>query len=750
MAISDIYSELLLEQMISNMIQSGQIPDILSIASQFETLTANLNLSIPQFVSSTYYVTDGEHASATKYDNTFTAIAQDLRVLYKESLAISTKAVNDYERWQTEVMILEKNLLDLQTDITNLLALTQDSISYFGTIQDNFTDTSMIDQDHTTTAIDITHQIISLPKVDLQPTRIFLNDLTDNDITFNVRNTIDFVSRADAIGTNLTNIFNQTISNWWTQLLFSSPQVVVCELIVQLSTSPITISKIDIQLHDSSQSSPMSITPLYSVDNYTFTQLPTINYTQTIRSNGNFTFSPIKAQWVKFLLTKSGPDPSNGGNQFSYEFGFNSIAFYNEQFSTTVSENLVSKSLYILNNEGLPTQFSRVAIETCERLEDTTSINWFITPSNDPTVPLTSGITWYQLTPQAQKVTQYPNILDFGDTSNQTLGLSGTNTSLGISYTGKATNPLLVNPGATFSLLSAGVNGALITNTITCTVPRYVFVNTNDRLLNYQIKDSNYSGSGSGTALTIDENDLILFRNKGSIGFYDADPTSKVRGIQKGWSFTDPYYYTTIQILNPNGISINVGNSPMIIDELSYTNVVSNTVLTGKVGDSTGIHHIQVHKDNWLAIEPNASSLAALQGLDNLYPYNQKLLIEGYQYGPTYPTNEPKVYTGVDLFAELVMKKCSLFDLVNNIKPDNYTYFALDYDLPGTHPGGNNPTRVFLLKVDNQNPDFQNEEFVLEFVVINQKYGYLRLKAELSTINAGNTPALTGYKIKLA
>lgn len=746
MSIENVYKDLILDQLIQDTIKAGEVPDSLEIQEEFEALIATLDLTKPQFDQTQYYITPKEKASAGKFNNTFKNMRQDIRVLYKEMLELGNKSINSFERWHAEARVLEKRLLDLESHITDLLLLIQDTDGYFGFVQDNFTDTSLIDQSLTTTSVDIKNQIISLSKTGTSVTRLFLNNIDPINVTFKVRNSVDFLSRIDGTNTALVNLFHQTSDIWWTQIQMSTQKPVVCELLIKLSDTSVSLSRIDVDLHDSSQSSSMNITPLYSIDGFNFSQLPTNTYNQDIKSSGTFQFSPIEATFIKFILVKQGSDPSNQQNKFVYEFGFKQISFYSESFSANTTQQLITNVLFVIDSIGNPLEFSKLTLDTCERIEVDTNINYFITASNNPNVPVDDNIVWHQITPLKRIDPINPVVLDLGDIDLQTIGDDET---LTISYFGRNTNSDFINPSNSFNLLSQGSSNVINEVVTTPILIRYSFVNSNDRILNYQIKDSNYIGSGSGNALVIDDIDIILFRNKGAKGFSDLDSTSKVRDIQKGWGFLDPYYSTVIQILNPNGISIDVGDKAIIIDEVSYTNKIDNKILFGVSGTQTGIHHISVHKDNWLSVEPNLTTLSALKAADNLYPFNHKLLVEGYQYDSSYPINSEKLYVGVDIFAEILMKQSSVFDLAHNIAQDNYNYYALDKDTSGTHNGGNLPTTVFLLKVNDQNPDFQNEEFVLKFKVINQKYKYLRLKAELSTEDQGITPALTAYKIKL-
>jgi hypothetical protein len=102
------------------------------------------------------------------------------------------------------------------------------------------------------------------------------------------------------------------------------------------------------------------------------------------------------------------------------------------------------------------------------------------------------------------------------------------------------------------------------------------------------------------------------------------------------------------------------------------------------------------------------------------------------------------------------MKKISVYDLVNNIQPDDYEKFALDDDLEdsdrlfeGSAATDTTPTQVFIVKVDENNSDFLNEEFMIRFKTANTMYKYLRFKAVFQTQNSSVTPFLGNYRIKI-
>lgn len=740
MSIDKTYNELLIEDFLKKKIEAGEFSTIIKLRHELLSYFESLDLSIPQFNAENHKVQYQEESSANKLNNTFKTIHTDLRVLYKEMQNLGDTATITYERYRLEAEALERRLENLENRIENLLLLAQDTDGYHSFFIDNFSDNYWVDQDNTTANVDSATQIVSIKPANSTPTRIYLEDLISTDVSFKIRSTIDFINRTDATNSELTYPFKQAHQAWSTTLNTKSSRPMTCELWIKLANEPIDLNSIYIELNDSCRSSLLNITPLYSIDNYTFTQLPTVGYTQDIRSSCLFSFDKIKAKYIKFLLTKNGPDPGLSTDDKSYQFGFKEISFYNEGFTRNSSQVMVSRPIYIkdsLTNE--PVEFSKIVLEACERVEAGTSINYFVAVSNDVEFP-TTNITWHPISPVSHAMPNYPTILDLGDISDYEVSPS-------IAYDLMAENDF-INPSASFHLLSYDVG--LIDDIVDSTTTRYMFTNSDERILNYQLKDSSYSGSGIGGKLNIDENSIIIFRNVGERGLQAEEETSQVRSVHRGWGFKDPYYTCIIEIKNPIGISIDFGDQGIIIDEKFYTGVVDATVLSGKESDSKGLHLIKIHKDNWLAVPSNLNSLDALKTEDLLYPYNHKLLIEGYSYGPSYQSNEEQIYKGVDLFAEFLMKKISIFDLIGSVAAGSFKYFALDKDANNTHVNGNKPTQVFVIKVDEDNPDFQNEKFVLRFKQVNQKFKYLRFKAELSTQKNSITPILDSYKIKFA
>ncbi len=748
MAIDVTYRKLLTEDYLLSELKKGEIPSAEDLSDVVDALLADVDFTLPQFKADNYRAVEDQSSSVSSFNLMQKDLLRDLQALYTEMLMLTEISTQDYERWGLEADTLEKILEKLENRIENLLLLTKDTEGYHSFLVDNFTDWQLIDRDLTTATVDPVGQIVTLGATGNKDTKVYLNSLPTANLSFKVRNTTDLISRVDAPGQVLGNIFKQSSAIWSTQIIMGKNRPVTCELIVKLGDLPVKISRILIRLNDSARSSPISVTPLYSNDNFNFSQLPTNTYTQEIRSLATFSFEELEATWIKFILIKNGPDPVSTTSNLVYQFGFREISFFSEAFDSADVQQVYSVPLSVPTaadpNEVV--EFSKVTLEVCERIEPGTTINYYLTASDDPEVPVDVDTVWVPVTPLSRVTGSQPRVIDLGDIENIEKGVEEIVT---ISHDPLETDETFINPGSTFHLLSQNADGDILDDIVVADAARYIFTNSHDRILNYQIKTSDYVGSGTGDILTFDEASLVVFRNVGEKGLDPEESTTRVRDVQRGWKFKDPYYITVIEIKKPEGITIDFGDKPVIIDDIRYTNVVSPKVLSGKTGTKKGVHTIKVHKDNWQSISPNLETLDEIQAEDTLYPYNHKLLIEGYEYPSTYSNNQEKIYLGVDLFASELMKRVSIFDLAHSVQANQYKFFALDRDAPETHTDGNESTSVFVVKVDDANTDFPNEQFVIRFNLVNQRYKYLRFRADLSTTSAKVSPGLDSYKIKL-
>jgi hypothetical protein len=466
--------------------------------------------------------------------------------------------------------------------------------------------------------------------------------------------------------------------------------------------------------------------PLLSADNHNYTQLPISAFKKSAVDKTTFMFPSTSARYIKFVMTKRGHDYVDE-KQYVYEFGMDQILLYNEGYREDTEAVFMSQPLSVNDIYGEPQPFSKIVLEVCEDVPLGTTIDYLVaaTSSSNTTV---SGMYFVPITPLDRDNDIYPQVLDFGDIA--TVSVSG----LMVSYDETAASGTFQFPSKFYQLIT-GVSGpvAQVGDGEASSI----------RYLSNQLGDAILSHTILASGVQIAEGSLALWRNVAKVGVAD----SEVRGVRAGWGYEEPYYKTTVYVENQAGANIDFGGNPVIIDGASTT---------GKVTLQHGRHVVWVHQDNWKEIEFGALDLNTLKAYDTLYPYNHRYLVEGYPYGAWWV--EEKAYRGFDIVAQYFLRETSVFDMLYNVPVDGYEYFAQDIEAvdPGAilngspMPEGKGNTVVFLVKIDTENADLVNEDFLLKFKAVNSQVTYVRLKAVLKTEDATVAPYLDSYRLKVS
>jgi hypothetical protein len=725
MAIETTYRELVLENIIKSLLEDGISPSVTKITNEFNDFVSAYDVSAPLFSKETYKVTENSTSSSELFRSTSDAILQDMKVIYKHLLKTSDQIIINFDRWRDEAQLLEQRLNDLQNRVETILLISEDTAGYLNYIQDNFVDTSKVDMSVTSAYINPAGQYATIATSSVGSTKLDLSGLLEDSLEFVVLSKTGLVSQVAAERSNKINILRDQNIFWQEKIYTNRPLPVSVELKINFKEQK-TFSRIDLDLHMAVGSASIQCTPMYSDDGYNWQQFPTDNFTLSVVDRARFQFSSVTTQYFKLIMTKLSFDVISN-ELYVYEFGLDEIAFFNEGFTTGTEHTLISQPLSVNNvTTNTPQEFNKVVLDTCEFIPAETFIDYYVVASNTSTVPYTSS-SWIALSPSTRDNPIYPTSLDLGSLSQ--IEISG----VGISYDLTENTNALINPDKDFTLVTGTSGTTPTTAAVVSSAKRYDFLNSNDRILNYELS----------TDVVYADKTLEIWRN-----VRDTSSSSLVREYLNGWGFEEPHYSTTVKVDNANGITMDFGSKTIIID---------GTVQSGKVNITYGNHSILVHKDNWKYIDPTSvTDLATLKTADSLYPYNHRYLVEGFVYPAGYPTNEEEIYKGFDIVAEFLMKEASIFDITYNIKKDDYARYSLDLDAEdtGATVGGSattrEPSRVFVVKVDEEHSDFTNEKFLIRFKSVDTLYKYLRLKTVFRTEDSSITPYLDSYRIKIS
>ena len=300
-----------------------------------------------------------------------------------------------------------------------------------------------------------------------------------------------------------------------------------------------------------------------------------------------------------------------------------------------------------------------------------------------------------------------------------------------------------------------------------------------------------FRGSGDSTNMVLIKEDnspvllssassgLKIWRNLG-----DKDRFRTIRQpdghlIEEGWLFDGNYYSCFFEVSDTEGQTVDFG------PELEIDGVKRS----GTVRLTRGIHHVKIASENWLSLKglsrftdfnENTRTFSALKkeqwgalGIDDeadvveygvhgderhtfhdaLYPYNQKLLIEGLSYDDSYQT--VKVYRAKHRFAARLLVRQSEFNFEKNIDDLDYGKFAI---LTVKDDQGTDSPGAIVVKVDKSLSERSGDSAAWKprevFEIVRQTSSTtlaegLIFKAVFRTSNKRRCPSLDGYEIKV-
>lgn len=677
-ALTEVKTNKTLESIIKDKLLAGENVSSSDLINAFNEQVEDNPLEEKTFDLNNNVVSYKETSSATKYNDTLNSIQKDIEDAYDTLLYISQQRAYSFERWKAELVKYSRMAARLKDSVNGLLAIKQDTAGYFNIITEDFNDLVNIDTTNTTAALDLDYHIATISYDSNSRQKIDLNNIQPEDMNFNILSRKKLKTYNLVPGSRLVHAVADQAYTWQHRVFMSaSDEPVDAELRITVSNDdPIKVNRILVDLHSSNVSSNINTKILYSIDNYNWEDIPSVNNPQNIIDKGYFDFPDIEAKHFKFIMTKYGHDESTTSG-YMYEFGAKEITFFTRAYNETESE-VVSKPLSYLVDPENPLSakktFNQVSIEVCEVIPDATSIDYYVS--------LDDGTTWNNITPTNRDAAPFTRVVTAGGHVERSSNID------------------------------------IILDLITS----YSYKNANDILL----ENPDPLDVVDVTTLEIPHEHISVWRD---IGQGDSVLT---RESVSGWQFDEEYYTTFFNVENNDGIVIELGDTVAELD---------NEVITGTVSISKGAHKFRTYRGNWFML-PDGTDENSLQDNDILYPYNHKLLIEGFTY--TGGFSGEKVYIGADLYASYIMTEINQFDFEYNIDDNDYS----KYTIFETNEGGNDVLK-FLIKYNNNISDFANENFYISSRTVQNNVDEVLVKSVLQTQTLDVSPILTGYKVKI-
>ena len=196
-----------------------------------------------------------------------------------------------------------------------------------------------------------------------------------------------------------------------------------------------------------------------------------------------------------------------------------------------------------------------------------------------------------------------------------------------------------------------------------------------------------------------------------------------------GWVKTTAGYKTTLNVVLPEGLILNLGNSSAVINGNRVSGIV-----TVRQGYST----FETSDTNWIEIDETLNTASAVRAADALYPFNHKYLVEGYPYSNGFVGEKP--YQGVGEYFGTLLQYVSPAEFNASVNRFNYGIYTIDDDTDEL---------FFKIKVDKSDGTWKDELVLVSWSVTSTGDNGLYVKVDLASYSAKNTPRVDSFKVRV-
>ena len=385
-----------------------------------------------------------------------------------------------------------------------------------------------------------------------------------------------------------------------------------------------------------------------------------------------------KVKKLKIYLSKEAPDLIQNGSG-KYIFSLDTIEIINGDYKIDKKSELYAGPYELKDELGNPVNFSMATIDhgTCCIIPDQTSISFFLSKDN---------LNWHPAAFNQQML----DVVQFGSTLPENKKrLEDT----------KSLNSLLsesqIKKSDIYLELEKGKEA--VTNIYIPSEEAENFVRQNTKI------KRNLSVRGK-----------------------------KLYGTQSGW-FKDNaslQYKTCLWIDDFEGKVIDFGPT---------TARINGRPVSGETYLARGYHSFETNQKNWFDVPVGLNSSQEIEEQDPCFPYNHKLIVEGYRYSQEF--NGERHYTGHG-----VQNFGSLLDYVT---PERFNNSEFDNDLTIYTIEEYNGNLFFKVKINSSDASWVDELISIDYMMRNNKVNTLYVKAILSTENAAITPNINKFQVRV-
>lgn len=701
MSILEVQKEMLAEQILFYILHNNVIPTSEQIVQILKDRTRELDLNQPQSSQPVTQFAYREESSAKKINTLSRKVWDDLEVLYRALDYTERENARLSSTILTRLDLLSRRCSEMIARADRLLLTSENTAGLLNAVGDEFTDGSKVDTEETTALLDLeggsVHNQYLRPEALISQDSYDLSRLRNRDVVTSILTAFTSPTPGTRDSQNTYLISGDARS--WIYTVTSdrqNPVSIAVQIDFQnclngadyLKTRKITLSPFIVN-------NSVRVLLQYSKDKVSWLEIPSENPQRQIAGPTVFLTEEFEFKYLRIMMTKTHHTRLSQNGKYIHDFGIKELKISNVLNFYERESVFQSK---VLSVDNITKASLSVA---CENIPTETSIDYYISFVVDGT------------TTEEQRVT-----------------------------------PL--NRDDLTSALTAEIGGI---------VPA-----SSESAIN--LEDREFDGAQNPDLFTLDAlaTDAVrIWRNVGIKGALYSVRASDNRVTEAGWNYTDGTYSCYVQIIDPAGLTIDVGGSPIKIDGLPFS---------GRVTLSKGNHKVEIQERNWYSLEglyrvtefdpitktfkgrqkkygdrgftlsreEGPESIVNYNVVDPLYPYNQKLLIEGLDYQAGFNSPEGRIYQGVSRFAAELPNQVAL-NLLENSDASQRDMFSI------VQGRTEEAVSKFAVKWSAFNDENPRELFVIETLTGDRAQGVI-LRAVLKTTNPKKSPSLDGYEIR--
>jgi hypothetical protein len=377
---------------------------------------------------------------------------------------------------------------------------------------------------------------------------------------------------------------------------------------------------------------------------------------------------------LQILFTKTAADHNDHDGRYRYIFSLDSLEIFNDKYDIDKRSVLIAGPYTITDEMGEPVNFTMATLGT-----DTCC-----------TIPRRSSVSFFL---SKDKTVWFP--------------ASYTGDSLSVVYFNTS------NPVGTYAYLEPSINSDGLVGDAP---PNLDLEHGKDLLCNLYISED-YS------------QDFVL-RNT-VVKRNTPQSNLNLYGLSSGW-FVDPKtleYRCSFYVADIEGRFLNFGNTS------AYLN---GGQVTGTIHIPQGYHSFSTSHTSWHDVPAGATSHTQLEQSDPSYPFNHKLMIEGYDYPGTF--QGARVYEGVDEYFGSLLQYVSPEEFAEDDNDGNLDIYTVE-----SYEG----RLYFKVKLDPSDGSWVSERIKIDYMLRTEDTSDLYLKAIISTRDTSVTPNINSVSVRV-